>query len=174
MSLTSEDMTFVPNSLYVGSAYAIIHGSHIQSCTFSCKMENSLCDIFSVMGSTLWSSPIPLNTIDTDESRKKLIHNAMRPVIGIDSAAVKCSRCNTYLGDASLLSGPVFDEDYDMDSDDDGDILGSYTFKKEDIDSVKVFWNRITLRQIDDCEVEPCDDPVSSTSTEQVPIYIAR
>jgi hypothetical protein len=74
-----------------------------------------------------------------------------------------------HLGDASLLIGPTFDEEelQELNGDENEEKILNYEFKRESIDSVKIFWNRVSIRGVSDyCQGD--EEIVFAVSTEQV------
>jgi hypothetical protein len=88
MSLTSEDMVILPQFLYLGNVFIAFSGDDAQDVGFTCKAVNSLCDIFTNVGCALMSTALPIADTTIDKKRT-ILHRAMRPVIGVDSAAVR-------------------------------------------------------------------------------------
>ncbi len=88
MALTMDDLAVRPSSIYIGSCFGIVHGSHVQNCTFSCKTENSLFDLYNSMCSSIWSAVLP-PTIAGSTVRHKSMNQIFRPVVCIDAAAVR-------------------------------------------------------------------------------------
>ncbi len=83
-----DDLDVRPSSLYFGSCFGIVHGSHVHNCTFGCKTENSLFDVHNSMCSSIWSAVLP-PTVAGSAVRNKSINQAFRPVVCIDAAAVR-------------------------------------------------------------------------------------
>lgn len=151
--LTQEDMNFQPHALYLSSTYSICdgvasHGASLQGCAYLCRETTTVLDLYTNIGSAMMTSAlhIPPNTVEADKKRKFIL-NSFRSIIGVDYAAIRCQRCDTYLGDARLQLDE--NEEEDDASDDEEEVCAKMNlrshFNANDIHSFKLLSHKVNL-----------------------------
>lgn len=155
MSLQCEDLAVKPQRLYCGLTSAWLHRDHFRTSPSTttttpfrlvCKESQSLHDLFTVTGATVMTNKSLAPTVPTQ--RSAWLQRLFVSMINTDYCAIRCRRCDAWLGDARIDLTALDDEAAAEAAEAEGDAaidVRHYEFPLSTVQHLQFAWHTIDV-----------------------------